>query len=619
MSVVYRPSVVVNFKIKFDEELTVGTTPPAQSVGELVDAPPTGTGVRTAEPLILQRGDKNVSFVMARVPKTLSWEKPGYRQAGKFTATFNYTDLPIDPRTVRSCAIEIHSGTVADKDFAEGMSNSGAARFKSKIQGAPPSILKTRLPNGAPNTDTLRGVYTVDEWKVLHDESGSTVTMSGRDLRGLLIDTQVADNSEGGTGKSLLNSMVDNLDLDQDIQNVVVQILALTPLGAYTTVEVNPAEWPNGVVPSPGGKDLVPRHRQGARKQKPGGRATSGAGDNTKMSFWDVIVQLCFFVGGIPYFAGTVLRIRPATTIYDKLRGPFDPVRNPTPFLNGQLRTIDAVSNTAITPSLRTRRLVYGRDTQSFELNRKFGGEKRPKVVKVISHDGSGPGVGTEKQIIGVWPPQAEPKAEKARKTKVSPNDKIAISEIMTVSKPGLKSVERCEQVAKALYEEIGRGEVGGECVTKNLSSFGGGAADPDLLRLEPGDGIEVLVDTRSLNAGAPLMSTLTELNRSSFEDAVKAIAEKIGDQNLARVIVATSRGSINEVQRFFRVENIKFQWESSGIKISFDYQNYIVIRDQITEASAVPGAVNAVTTPAKVPDTGPSNAPKGSSLRSIA
>ena len=74
-----------------------------------------------------------------------------------------------------------------------------------------------------------------------------------------------------------------------------------------------------------------------------------------------------------------------------------------------------------------------------------------------------------------------------------------------------------------------------------------------------------------------PLVSELTNQTRASFEEQVAEIKARIGDENLARVIVATSRGSIQELQRFFRVSNVKYTWGDNGIRIDFDFQNFVV------------------------------------------
>lgn len=562
---VQRPSWVLNFKLKFDESLTVTTEPDAESVDERLANPSAPIAFSKPQPLITQQGADNVTFVMQRVPKAASMEKPGYRQAGKWSATLDFTELPIDPRTISAASVEIHIGAVSDDDFARGMAGRNADNSLS-------SVLRTRTDIGVPNESTMRMIGIVDEWEVTHDGEGSIVEMSGRDMRGVLLDTPINVLPKTGT------QLIESLDLSKPIDDVVTQILAFNPLFNEFTVIVNPSDWPKGVVPAPAAPDLIPRHRKGARgKNKSGRGTTNSSSSGNNLNFWDLIVRFCYLVGGIPYMDSMGrLNIRPAATVYDKIRGPIDPVANPTPFRGGQPRGTDFITGRTLNPPLRSRRLVFGRDVEANSFVRKFGGWRRPKTVRAISLNPDSTAKGSGKVLVGIFPPEGT--HPRARKTKRSPGKGKPLEEIVNIPVPGITSVDRLTAIAESIYNEIGRGEVGGSITTKNLSSFGGtSGSDPDLLRLEPGDGVELLVDTRSVRSGSPLVSEFTDHNRRSFDDQVKRITEKLGNADLARVIVATARGQINQLQRFFRVQNVKFTWTEAGISISFDYQNYIV------------------------------------------
>lgn len=77
-------------------------TPAPQSTDTRVQAGQTWEEVATQpEPLVLRRGDANVSYVLNRVPKRASVELPGYRQAATFELTVDFKELPIDPRTLQ--------------------------------------------------------------------------------------------------------------------------------------------------------------------------------------------------------------------------------------------------------------------------------------------------------------------------------------------------------------------------------------------------------------------------------------------------------------------------------------------------------------------------------------
>jgi hypothetical protein len=553
------------------------------------------------------------------MPKQASIETPGYRQAGRFNLTFDYRDLPIDPRTVRSFAVEIHLGAVQDSDFAAGYRG-------RESDGSLKSILQTRTESGTPNLDTLQMVGIGDDWRMTHDGSGSTVTLIGRDLRGILLDTPV-NAGEAGIGQQLL----DKLDMSQTIDLVVGQILTYNPFFEDIRIVTNAQDWPNATLPRPGAEDAVPRHRLGARGKKKGAKATPPSGTSGgQLNFWDMVVRVCYLVGAIPYFQGTDLLIRPASTVFDKMRGPIDPVKNPTPFKGGSPRTGDAQTRELLLPPLQTRKLVYGRDSESLEFGRKYGGWRRPKVIRAISVDLASRETGKGKFIEGIWPPEAAQKEKgapgatakspaKARVTRAAPAFDKTMEEVLNIPVHAITDAVQLAQIAEAVYNEMGRGEIGGTCETVNLASFGGDNTDPDLLRLQPGDGIEIDVDTRSIRSGAPLISAYTEANRKSFTAQVNDILKFIPDQNLARTIVATARGQIGELQRFFRVETVKFNWnKDSGVKIAFDFQNYVVVRAQVGAAATDIGTAKAFVTPTKGQGSSPSNAPSGGSLRSL-
>lgn len=588
---IFRPSCIVNFVLSFDESLTLAALPPPASVDGFVEKPPNQSSVDQGKPIFFQSSGRNKSFLFGKVPRSGEVELPGYRQAGSFHMSFDYLELPIDPRCVRSAAVEIHLGTVSHQDFANG--------FKGRnSDGSLSSILVPRDNNGSPNSSTLVAVCTVDEWNTRHHANGSELTVSGRDLRGMLLDTPI------GIVPGAVDQLLDQLDMNWPINEIVKEILRFHPMFQDFHVEINSAEWKDGVVPSPGNSDVLPRHRLPARahkvppkqKVKIKGKITSKAGSND-LSFWDLIVRMCFMVGAIPYFRGVTLWIRPARSIFDQARVTFDPTKNPTPFAGGLSRRFDLVSGVPLDTPLQVRRLVYGRDVTEFGFDRKFAGFHRPRIVRIVGYDPSSPN--GERVVQAQWPRETD---TAAKVTKVSPGGQQAQEEILNIPVNEIKDQSQLEEIAQGVYEEIARGEIGGTIETCNLTSFGGDNTDPDLLRLAPGDGVELLIDTRALNANSPLVSTLTDLNRKSFSEAAAALTPKVGnDYNLASAIIATQRGAFAELQQFFRVANVRYTISTDSVKIGFDYQNYIVPRNQVQNATTLPGTITRL----QVPDTG--------------
>ena len=551
--VAYYPSLVVNFKLRFDEALTTTSTQyadPATVQAPLVDPEP-------AKKLITVK-DK-LSQVMGLIPKSATVELPGYRHAGKFNLTFEYKDFPIDPRVIRAAQVELHLGAVADTDFAKGM--------VLKAGGPRTSVLNTR-DGTAMRLDTLLMLGTIDSIDSEHGTSGSIVHMEGRDLRGLLLDVP------------LTAGVLHKIKADQPINLVVEDIIYEHPLlareltfGTFKVV-VDKAEWPNGVLPV-ADPSVIQRHQQDAEGKK---STMAMKGNPDSGNFWDMITQFCFLVGAIPWFKGTELRISPAKYLYKQIAQGSTPSSGKTPFAGGKKRTITTVvGGQKQTEDLTIRRLAYGADILSFKLERKLTGKKTPRII-CVSCDSDAAAKGIANATI-----EAEfPAKSKAPPTHVSPDGDVAQLEDLRISIPGIKDKARLLAIAENIYHEVGRGEIGGSCSTKDLASFGGGNQDPDLLFLRPGDAVEVVTSAASaLGARPPIVSELTSHNSTSEQEEVQALTDRLGDPNLARVLVATARNTVAELQRIFRVKDVKFNWAAgSGVGIDFDFHNFVEVRN---------------------------------------
>ena len=195
--------------------------------------------------------------------------------------------------------------------------------------------------------------------------------------------------------------------------------------------------------------------------------------------------------------------------------------------------------------------------------------------------------------ISVIYPPEAEATEQKSvTEAKKNSTQDVAgrgtQEEILVIHLTGIKNKERLTEIAKAIYEELNRGELGGSCETNNVYSIGGENEDDywDMLMIRPGDGVQFLVDTRALSSRSPLVSAVNDFARMSFNEAVNQVANRLGngpgDNQLARVLVATARGLVFELSTYFRVSTVRLNWSSdSGVKISFDFHNYIEVTQQ--------------------------------------
>jgi hypothetical protein len=145
---------------------------------------------------------------------------------------------------------------------------------------------------------------------------------------------------------------------------------------------------------------------------------------------------------------------------------------------------------------------------------------------------------------------------------------------------------EQLDEIARAIFETTARFEVEGSFETRDLASYTqeDGNDDPDMLRLAPGDPVEISVAAEKLGnrsvGDPPIVSDLTNLNGLDFDYAVDQTAQSVGDVNFARAIVATSRGLVVELESTYRVSEVTVDWsKDTGAKVSGKFHNFIEAR----------------------------------------
>jgi hypothetical protein len=554
---------------------TAALTPGAGGVTER------GSGLPSQEIEPLTLGTDSFTVIANRVPKKANFTLPHPRSAPTFNLTFDYIEFPIDPSLIRAVGVEIHIGAVSSEDFARGM------KGEVDEDGRPFSILKTTTDIVDPftgrkmvNDATLLFYGTADTWEVEHGENGASVVIEGREIRAILIDTKVVPKD------------VQKVKLDNPITEVIGDLLQTVPFeNSFRLVAATlENEWPNGIQPSPGDADgmtavrLKAAARRGAKTKEKiakgdsagvqtGDKATQSSPDNGgQASYWDLITNYCELVGGMPHIIGSMLWIRPVHRVFDVV----DPnSKVPTPFAGG-------IPRASGEETFRVRRMVLGRDIKRLKISRKFGGVAVVPTVQTISYDDKG--VGKQRLIFGQWPPNGSESA-----------DAKADAELLRVPMWGITSKDRLTQIARGIYEEIGRGETGGQAESGRLASFAGDNTDPDLLRLRPLEPVEFVVEASALRGSMPIAADVNRLAGLSFSAEVDELHKILGDKALARAFVSLARGAVREVLRYYQVVGVSYDWDK-GLKTSLSFQNYIVPRHKETAVSDL-----AKTTPNKV------------------
>lgn len=587
------PSVVCNFLFLFDEYLVTTEFPniPFPELSSGIANPFPDPNAKPRKPSATQATYKNIARMVSRVPKSATIELPAYRTAGKFSLEIDWRELPIDPRLIRSAAVSIYVGTVSPSDFAAGMSPGKTG--VDPTTNLRRSVLQTTAA-GMTRDDLLAIHGIVDNWAITRGDA-SSIKMEGRDLRGVFLDSPINP------------AQISQINLSKDIINVVHDILIFHPASELMTIIWNPNDWTdeNGnIIPPPTVSD--PEQLTRVRRSASGDKTTSSSQSGDQTSFWDLVTQYCFLVGAVPFFRGTNLVIRPARSLFDQSKDSGQTLPSDTAKQAAQLQHPGTQVDKTWDPifdgervddngkAFTKRKFVYGRNIKELAFERKYTGVKVP-VIRLVSYDTSSTNRGTSKLLTAEFPPNTAAMTS-ARTTGISPSGNISQTDVKVISVPGIRDQTKLNNLAMDLYEEIGRGEMGGSCETKFLSSFKGDNSDPDILRLRPGQAVEFVMDTRALSSVAPAASSELDFERASFDDAVQQVVKTLGtDYTVAKIIVAsTSRNATNHsLLQTFRVANVNFTWSlAGGIQVKFDFQNYYVPR-----AGVVPKA-GANTTP---------------------
>jgi hypothetical protein len=259
------------------------------------------------------RGGPDTEPLMLEVqPQEASVSLNGYHDADTWAIQFDARSLPFDPELIRSAAVVVYmfaAETVDDdREWA------------------------------VPEFEMIRGLLDEDKLSISND--GKTVSLSGRDYTGILLDTEWDPRNRIPSGKPL----------DTTVQAIAD---AAAPKGTRQRFQVAYESIGNPVPPIVGAA-----HRSTKKKGlwvKPG------------KSYWDVIYEMVLHHGLITFVEGERIVIT-------------DP------------RTQTAVSAAA------APRVAWGRNLSSLEVTRKFAKERVPQI-QLTAYDAS-----SRKQISVTYP-----------------------------------------------------------------------------------------------------------------------------------------------------------------------------------------------------------------------
>lgn len=488
------------------------------------------------------RSSDGLTFeVGAIIPHNAEWNQNGIRIADTANFHIRYVDLPIDPRTVRACAVEYYLGTVTADEFARG--NAGAQRTTSTLgadsnAAEPLNVVPDTYTdaNGVARTN-LRFQGWVDRWQVEWLENAEPmIKIECRDNTSLIIGTQMPSDL--------------NLSTTDPIDKAVALLLAQFPAFEGISVEYRPAaETPPKLSDLMGKAAIAPG--RGVHQAKGGGAE--------HFSVWDFLTDVMGSIGHGVRVEGTTVVIQRTRSLTTSaaIRREDDPFQGRTLQGSGEV--------------LQYRRMLYGRNVLEMRVARLYA-RNAPANIEVVSYDVAG------KRVVSGRFPLPEDRQIYALPGDARPDQKWEVKRIS-----GLVSDVQARIVAQEYYENQFRQELTVDVRTKNLASFGGDNEDPDLLDLKPGDTLEILV-TRDDEE----FSTLNKIEQALLiRGKAQDFLQAIGFSQDFAAAYAKAYEDANYVTAF-RVRGSKFMWGvDDGITMTVQCVNYIEIK---ADASLAPG-----------------------------
>jgi len=466
------------------------------------------------------------------IPREANLGLNGTRQADTLNVSIRYIDLPIDPRTVRSCAIEFYLGTVKAEDFERGIA--GATRgltFGGNCENPnePLNLVPDTYTDGNGTLRTnLRFQGWVDKWEAdIGDDDEPLARLECRDNTQMLID-QIQPP------KCVIASK-------EELDKGIADFLANFPQFAGLTVEYRPSG-----IPIPKLEEALSKT---SYRPKQGPTPTGGAADKT--SVMDYLTDICGSVGHNIRAEGSIIVVQPVRTLYsNEFSG------RPDDSFKG--RTLPSGKN------FDSRHFIYGRNISSLRIERNFG-KGKPTNVEVRCYSGE-----KKTTLVARFPLPGDQVVHPITGDK-------AEQKWLVWRVSGVKDAKTLRLLAQSVYDTQGRNEMSVSLQTYNLASFGGGNLDPDILDMKAGDPFNVLVhrdeEGETFSAITNLEGMLLVQSRSQaflksvgFSDSFASTYAK----------VYADRG----FQSTFRLKSLGITWNvEDGVKLDIQGVNYIAVR----------------------------------------
>lgn len=458
-----------------------------------------------------------------------------YRKASTARVQTSIYNLPFDPRVVRQVQIQIFGGVVSDAEAAL------AGRLASPGRASELMIAPDECPYTRNSYEIFRGFLT--SMRRMESDDEEVVELAATDLTTIFTTAQTYEDPLRGIPKTSRIDEVIRLLIYGDGIPLKDASKRFGLPGARGTIIVNDTGSP---LPT-----LADIHPPTYFDSKGNARRSRSGGSGKKISFWDLITDLC-------QSAGLWCYIRPgrkpvlASDGRSIIPGAELVISNP--------RTFFATDTAQTVEDPRIRKFVRGFNVDSVDMERNFSGEAMPAAIEVRSYD---PTIRATR--FARYP--KVPLINRPGGTAKGDKQEIKVQPIAPLS--GAKVNDVLCQLAVGLYEQWARNEMTvvlrSETTMSALgtvpSIFPDGSYNSevaDMFWLRPGE--PIVLETR-----IPDVSTGEATSRAVLETsplAVKAatLVARGYTEELAGQIAAAEESPF--VQRFFRVMKVDWDWK---------------------------------------------------------
>lgn len=493
------------------------------------------------------------------VPRSLKIFRNTIQEPDTCAIEIDFRDAPFDPRIVRAAFVTVALGIVSPDDFTRGM-----AGQKNPQTGLPLSVVNPSSAFGL-NAPTTGFTGWVTDWQVNYDGSDSeTLRLEALDMTELLRITRLRPG--------------DGIDLSLPIRVGVQELIDSYPGPFGIRVLMDKIGDDNGDGPVPG--DSVPSVRK-ARGGKVARRARSGS---EEMSLWEHITDTCGSISLLPSFFGNDLRL----------------IR-PQAFNIG----VDA-----------PRVMVYGRNVQSMSFTRKVGGHKAPTIEARCYSAKQGRAIWARYPVLdgnkAAGVKQKDPEGRPTRPTQTGSSGARTSDTVKVIQTQGYDDIESLQAFAENYWYAMSKQEIEGTIETTDIDSFSVGDADTgvseptlggfgDLLRLQPGDALELLIAS-AVPEGSPAPENdpgpaSAQRIASMAVSRRSAYLQELGYDRKTADLLANAYNDPG-FPSVFRVKDVTYDFDADdGLHTTIGFVNFVAVPDERKTTKAPVGPeVGAIT-----------------------